>query len=196
MALVLMDVDGVLRTSRRDDGLVTCKEDQRILPDAEPAIRLLTDCGHTVALVTNQGWARETDWRPVVAALGALRRAVGLLPNYLYVCWHARDAGCTCRKPKPGLLQEAIASFPDALGTRRAVWMVGDAWSDMVAGTAVGARTVYVGDYPYKQLGKTKIPPAEELPQPDFIIRGGVLMAARLITGIERITVATLLKKG
>ncbi|MGN6108554.1 MAG: D-glycero-alpha-D-manno-heptose-1,7-bisphosphate 7-phosphatase [Kofleriaceae bacterium] len=52
-----------------------------------------------------------------------------------YYCPHAPDAGCTCRKPSPGLLLQAAAELE--LDLPRSI-MIGDKASDVVAGRAAG----------------------------------------------------------
>ena len=59
---------------------------------------------------------------------------------------------CSCRKPKPGLLQQAAEKYNIDLSQS---WMVGDSQSDAEAGKAAGCRTALLGDGPecdYKDL--------------------------------------------
>jgi D-glycero-D-manno-heptose 1,7-bisphosphate phosphatase len=59
----------------------------------------------------------------------------------IMVCPHRQDEGCLCRKPKTGLIRQAIQRWGiDAAGS----YMVGDRWSDIVAGHAAGLYTVFV----------------------------------------------------
>jgi len=55
----------------------------------------------------------------------------------VYICPHDPDAGCDCRKPKPGLLLQAAKEL--SLDLKRS-WMIGDAWTDVQAGQAAGVR--------------------------------------------------------
>jgi D-glycero-D-manno-heptose 1,7-bisphosphate phosphatase len=55
---------------------------------------------------------------------------------------HAPDSGCPCRKPKTGLIDEAVAAL--ALDPRRS-YFVGDKISDVAAGRAAGCHTVLFG---------------------------------------------------
>jgi D-glycero-D-manno-heptose 1,7-bisphosphate phosphatase len=56
-------------------------------------------------------------------------------------CYHDRGQGCTCRKPLPGLLLRAADRWQLDLGRS---FMVGDRWSDVLAGQAAGCRSVLV----------------------------------------------------
>ena len=60
----------------------------------------------------------------------------------ILVCPHDDVDGCECRKPKPGLLLEAMERFDI---DRDRSFMVGDRWRDVAAGHAAGCRTVQVG---------------------------------------------------
>jgi len=65
----------------------------------------------------------------------------------VFVCGHDDSAGCSCRKPKPGMLLEAATKWHiDCDGS----FMVGDGWKDMEAGQAAGCRTILL-DRPYNK---------------------------------------------
>jgi D-glycero-D-manno-heptose 1,7-bisphosphate phosphatase len=53
------------------------------------------------------------------------------------MCPHKPDDDCFCRKPKPGLLLQAAKEL--SLDLPRS-WMIGDAWSDILAGQNAGVR--------------------------------------------------------
>jgi D-glycero-D-manno-heptose 1,7-bisphosphate phosphatase len=57
------------------------------------------------------------------------------------VCPHRQDAGCRCRKPRPGLLRRAARRL--AIDLHRS-FMVGDRWHDVAAGRGAGCYTVFV----------------------------------------------------
>jgi histidinol-phosphate phosphatase family protein len=69
-----------------------------------------------------------------------LARAAGHVDAW-YFCPHLPDAGCACRKPRPGMLLAAAHDLDLDLG--RSV-LVGDKPSDLEAGRAVGTRIVLV----------------------------------------------------
>lgn len=97
-------------------------------------------------MVTNQrGIARgrmtEDDLRAVHARLGAELAGHGARIDAFYHCPHAAGA-CDCRKPEPGLLRQAQRDRPGIDFARAA--MIGDAVSDVEAGTRVGALTALI----------------------------------------------------
>ena len=61
----------------------------------------------------------------------------------IYMCPHVPEDECTCRKPQPGLLLQAAKELSLDLS---ASWMIGDAWSDLLAGQAAGVRGIITGE--------------------------------------------------
>jgi histidinol-phosphate phosphatase family protein len=73
--------------------------------------------------------------------LAEMLAAEGVTIAGWYWCPHVPDAGCTCRKPAPGLFFRAR----DELGViLEGSWIVGDRLSDMQAGREAGARSILV----------------------------------------------------
>jgi D-glycero-D-manno-heptose 1,7-bisphosphate phosphatase len=68
-----------------------------------------------------------------------LRKAVPV--EEIFVCVHDAADGCGCRKPKPGMLRAAAEKW--AIDLARS-FMVGDRWSDVEAGRAVGCYTILI----------------------------------------------------
>jgi len=67
----------------------------------------------------------------------------------------------------------------DAGGKLDQVWMIGDKWSDVMAGHNAGIKTCAVGDFGYVQKGTTPLPEGLKPPHlwvPDFAT------AVRIIT--------------
>ena len=145
---VFLDRDGVLNEPVVVDG-------QPLPPDSvadvvltrgvERACAALRQAGFLLIVVTNQpDIARGTRDRAAVDAINdELRRRLRL--DDVLVCPHDDDAGCSCRKPRPGLLLDAGRRWH--IGLDGSV-MVGDRWRDIEAGRGAGCRTVLVArDY-------------------------------------------------
>lgn len=143
--IVFLDRDGTLNV--RVPRYVTSPAELRLLPGAAAAVAALNRSGARVVLVTNQrGLATgELDLQQLEQVHGALRHRLsrsGARLDGILVCPH--DAGtCRCRKPAPGLFEQALsaASWADPA---RCV-MVGDMVSDVVPAAGLGMRTVLVG---------------------------------------------------
>jgi D-glycero-D-manno-heptose 1,7-bisphosphate phosphatase len=147
---VFLDRDGVLnRVVERDGGThpPASVEEFVFLPGAVEAVRRLHADGFVLVVVTNQpDVARGRQTREGVEAIHQRLRAE--LPMLdVWTCFHDDGDGCLCRKPKPGLLWQAM--FRRRLDLGRS-FMVGDRWSDVVAGQTAGCRAVLV-ETPYSR---------------------------------------------
>lgn len=141
---VFLDRDGVLNQTTVRDG-VTRPPDHlgefAFLPGVPDAVRRLADAGFALVVVTNQpDVARGVQSRERVEEIhDHLRRELPLLD--VLACYHDNGDGCACRKPKPGMLLEAARRWSINLEQS---FLVGDRWSDVLAGQAAGCRTVLV----------------------------------------------------
>jgi len=136
---VLFDRDGTLiedEPELRDPRAV------KPIARAREALDRLRAAGIQLGIVTNQH--RVGEGRLLPAELGNIHARVEELlgPFETWnVCTHARDEGCTCRKPQPGL----IAAAANALGVDpSACVVVGDIGSDIEAAAAAGARAILI----------------------------------------------------
>lgn len=145
---VFLDRDGVLNRVFERDGAThppACVEEFALLPGAAEAVRRLHAAGFMLVVVTNQpDVARGTQTREGVEAIHEQLRAELPMLEVL-ACYHDDADGCDCRKPKPGLLREAVRRW--AIDLRRS-FLVGDRWSDVAAGQAAGCRALLV-ETPY-----------------------------------------------
>jgi D-glycero-D-manno-heptose 1,7-bisphosphate phosphatase len=118
-----------------------------ILPGVAEGLARLRDAGFLLVVVTNQpDVARGTQRRDVVDAIHA--QLASTLPiDEFRVCAHDDGDACSCRKPKPGLLEDAARAAGIDLA---ASFMVGDRWRDIEAGRAAGCRTIFI-DYHYDE---------------------------------------------
>ena len=143
-----LDRDGVLNV---DHGYVHRLEQLDLIPGAAEAVRLLNQAGFLTIVVTNQsGVARglygEDDVERFNDEVRRQLAAAGARIDAFYYCPHhpqgtvARYAiACDCRKPKPGLLDQAARDF--AIDRARS-FMIGDKDDDMKAAAAFGIRGI------------------------------------------------------
>jgi D-glycero-D-manno-heptose 1,7-bisphosphate phosphatase len=99
-----------------------------------------------LAVASNQrGLARGLVSEATLTAIEAeIQRA--LAPHDVAIaafsyCPHELDAGCDCRKPKPGMILELASELQIDLASS---WMIGDSRSDVEAGRAAGTRTALI----------------------------------------------------
>jgi len=144
MKLLILDRDGVI--TQASDAYIKSVEEWIPLRGAIEAIAQLSKAGWTVAVATNQsGIARGYYDLATLDAMHARLRALvaeqgGELGLVVY-CPHGPDEGCTCRKPKPGMLH-TIAEHYGADLTE--CWFVGDSLGDLQAAEAVDSQPVLV----------------------------------------------------
>lgn len=141
---ILLDRDGTINVERRE--YVRSGSELVLLPGALAALVRLTALNVPIVVVTNQscvgrGLISSADLDTIHADLAATVRAAGGRIDAFYACTHLPNADCSCRKPRPGLLHQAMADF----GLRAAnCVMVGDSLSDCGAASAAGCRCILV----------------------------------------------------
>lgn len=169
---VLLDRDGTLIQERNYLARV---EEVELLPATAPGLRLLSQAGLGLAVLTNQsglsrGYFDQATLNAVHARLTQLLANEGVALAGIYVCPHAPDDDCDCRKPRIALAQRAAAelSFDPAMS-----FVIGDKPCDIELGRRLGATTFLVRTG-YGSLWE------RESPQADFIV-DDVLAAAHII---------------
>ena len=141
---VFLDRDGVLIRAPVVDGLprsIRSVEELELEHGALEACKALRAAGYLLIVVTNQpDVARGLLRRETVDAMHV--RLAELLPlDDIRVCPHDDADGCSCRKPKPGMLVEAALEHGIELAES---FMVGDRWNDVGAGRAAGCTCIFL----------------------------------------------------
>ena len=116
------------------------------MPGSLEAIARLCRCGYRIVVATNQsGVARGLFDLATLGAIHArMQQAVasaGGRIDAIFFCPHGPDAGCACRKPKPGLFVEILERFKVA---PIEVQAIGDQLRDLQAAHAAACRPVLV----------------------------------------------------
>jgi len=142
--VVFLDRDGVVNVNRPD--YVKNWDEFTLLPHVAEDIRRLNEAGYAVVIITNQsaigrGIISEATVEQLHAQMCHLLASQGAWISKVYYCPHRPDEQCLCRKPRGGLIQQALAELP--LDAERAI-MVGDHASDVAAGRACGLTTILV----------------------------------------------------
>ena len=143
-----LDRDGVLNIDR---GYVYKPENIEMVYGAAAAVRLLNEVGYYVFVVTNQsGVARglysEDAIEQVHGHMQEILRAEGAHIDAFYYCPHHPEGSvkefairCRCRKPEPGMLEQASRDWPIDLGRS---FLIGDRDHDLAAAAAFHIRGV------------------------------------------------------
>ena len=176
---VFLDRDGVLIENRAD--YVRDWSHVTLLPWTVDALRGFHANGLKIIVVTNQSavgrglisfeTAQEINNRLVKTIVEN-----GGWIDAVYMCPHQPQDKCVCRKPQPGLLLQAARELSLDLGSS---WMVGDAWSDLLAGQSAGLQgTIMVRT----GRGTSQLLEAQPAEIASFIVCEDLIGAYRAIT--------------
>ena len=143
---VFFDRDGVLN---EDIGYLYRQEDFHWIPGAKEAILHYNRQGYLVFVVTNQsgvarGYYQEDDVHRLHQWMQDQLASIGAHIDGFFHCPHHPEGTvdpyrmtCSCRKPEPGLIQQAMKEWP--VGKNRSL-LIGDKSSDVEAAHAAGIR--------------------------------------------------------
>lgn len=143
---IFLDRDGVLNHEIYD--YITRMEDFEILEYQIAPLKRLYDEGYLLIVITNQGGIAQK--RYTEETLAEMHKALaesfnkqGAAIKHAYYCPHHPTVSevCNCRKPKSGMLLEAIATYniDPALSV-----MIGDKERDVAAANGAGVRGILI----------------------------------------------------
>ena len=141
-----MDRDGVLNQKMPEGSYVRSVADFHPVPGVAEAIARLNRAGMRVVVVSNQrgialGLYSAADVRAIHTAFQKYLEGFGARVDGFYFCPHDKGQ-CNCRKPLPGLFDQAVAVFPQIATASSA--MIGDALADIEFGRRLGMLTVFI----------------------------------------------------
>ncbi len=162
---ILFDRDGTLIADRPPNDDVTAVS---VMPSAPGAVALAREWDCRVGVVSNQPAIAHDrfDMAGFRAVNNLIQRRIGGVDAW-FICPHAENANCDCRKPRPGLVLSAIRRF-ESDPQRTAV--IGDIAADVEAAANAGALGILVPN------GRTR---AEE-------IEAAPIVAADLVHAVRR----------
>ena len=138
---LFLDRDGVL--IENVDAYVRSWTDVSVFPGAIAALASLRQRDIKIFIVTNQavvgkGIITLAEAHQINEKLMDAVASAGGRIDKIYICPHRSDENCACRKPRPGLIRQAVEEFQ--IDLERSI-LVGDALTDIQAGQAAGIRT-------------------------------------------------------
>jgi D-glycero-D-manno-heptose 1,7-bisphosphate phosphatase len=118
-----------------------------ILEGVTEAISLLVEKKFLPVVITNQpDIARGLSSQQNVDSINQrISDMTGI--KYFYVCPHDDNHFCNCRKPRPGLINQAVLELNLTL---EGSILVGDRWRDIEAGQSLKLATYFI-DYSYEE---------------------------------------------
>jgi D-glycero-D-manno-heptose 1,7-bisphosphate phosphatase len=143
---VFLDRDGILNEKMPEHHYVTRWEEFRVLPGVPEALRRLNEAGLRLVVVSNQrgiakGLYTAADLEAIHAKFLRLLELEGARIDAFFICPHEENE-CNCRKPLPGLFEQAVARFPEIKAATSV--MIGDSPTDVEFGRRLGMKTIFI----------------------------------------------------
>ena len=145
MKVVFLDRDGVINC-KLDHDYVKCWDEFEFLPQSLEAISLLTKAEFQVIVVTNQACVNKGIISHVQLAeihrrmMEEIEQAEGRIYD-IYYSPHRPEENSEYRKPKPGMLLQAITEHNIDISQS---YLIGDSLTDIFAGKSVGCRSYLI----------------------------------------------------
>jgi D-glycero-D-manno-heptose 1,7-bisphosphate phosphatase len=168
---IFLDRDGVIIENRPD--YVQNWSQVKFIPGALKALAFLNQLPMRIVLVTNQaGIGRKIISPENAAAINQhIKRAIvdaGGRIDGTYICPHTPEDHCSCRKPKPGLILQAVHDLDIDLSKST---LIGDNLTDIQAGMAAKVKRIVlvrtglggIIELELPQLGLSNIPVYDNL---------------------------------
>jgi heptosyltransferase-2 len=140
---VFLDRDGTLNP---DTGYIRSSDQFELFPGVPQALARLKQAGARLIVVSNQsGVARGLfsigDLDAMHLKLRRLLDDAGASLDAIYFCPHHPDDQCNCRKPKTGMIDQAVRERRVDLSRS---YLIGDRVRDMVLAKRIGSRSILV----------------------------------------------------
>jgi histidinol-phosphate phosphatase family protein len=139
---IFLDRDGVIIKNRAN--YVRSWDDVALIPKAVLALKRVKLSPYKIVIVTNQSVVGR-GMISIEEAIQINKQLVAEITRYggridgVWMCPHAPEARCDCRKPEPGLFLQAAHAL--ALDLEQSI-MVGDAITDLMAAQTAGVSRI------------------------------------------------------
>jgi D-glycero-D-manno-heptose 1,7-bisphosphate phosphatase len=180
LGTVFLDRDGVLNEKKPESRYVTSWSEFDLLAGVAEAIGRLNRAGLRVVVVSNQrgialGLYTGADVQAVHSGLQNLLKTHNAHVDGFYFCPHDKEQ-CNCRKPLPGLFEQAVAEFPEIRAETSA--MIGDSLSDIEFGHRLGMLAIFIaGDTERQKPGAEAAAELADLRFPSLVEAVDALLA-------------------
>jgi D-glycero-D-manno-heptose 1,7-bisphosphate phosphatase len=168
---VFLDRDGVINRKMPEGQYVTGWQHFDLLPGVPQAIARLNQVGLRVLVVTNQrgvalGLYSAADVEAIHAQLRQDLAKDSAKIDGFYFCPHDKRS-CNCRKPLPGLFEQAQAQFPEIDPATSLI--IGDSLSDIEFGKNLSLKAIFIeGAAAHREHQKPGASKAAELADVSF----------------------------
>lgn len=143
---VFLDRDGVINEKAPEHEYILSWKDFKFFPDTLSAVSQLSKTDYKLFIITNQrgiakGKISQKGLEKIHEKMLKQINVFGGRIDKIYFCPHDNNQ-CNCRKPLPGMLDNAKKENNLCLEKS---WVVGDSLSDISLGRSRGCKTIYIG---------------------------------------------------
>jgi len=152
---LFLDRDGIVNL---DHGYVYKQEDFKFSQGIFELISLFIAQSYKIFIVTNQsgiarGYYTEADFKTLTSWMIETFKSHNIHIESVEYCPHLPTDGCNCRKPKTGMIDNILATWPIDLHTS---YMIGDKQSDMNLAKEAGIEhTIAISNTPLTHANYT-----------------------------------------
>jgi D-glycero-D-manno-heptose 1,7-bisphosphate phosphatase len=144
MNIIFLDRDN---TINYDPGYLSDPNLVQILPYVIDGLKLLNNAGYEFIIITNQsgigrGYYKEEDMHRVNQRILDILKSQNIFIKDIFFCPHTEEDQCMCRKPKPGLILQALEKYPTI--NLKTSWIIGDSLRDIFAGENLNIKGVLI----------------------------------------------------
>ena len=150
---IFLDRDGVLNKAivrNRKPYPPATIDELEILEGVYEGIQLLKHSGYKLIVITNQpDVARGLT---TIEKVNEINNSIIQLLNIdeIICCFHDDSEDCECRKPKPGMILEAVKKWDIDLSVS---YLIGDRWRDIQTAKNIGLTSILIKyDYDEKKI--------------------------------------------
>ncbi|MEW6407159.1 MAG: HAD-IIIA family hydrolase [Patescibacteria group bacterium] len=146
--IIFLDRDGVINKYPGDKKYVTSWEEFKFIRGSLTAIKKLTEADYKIFIVSNQAGVSKGLYSKkhldVITKnmLKRIEQSGGKIQDIQY-CLHKEEEDCSCRKPKPGLVNKILNKLKK-INNKSAIYIVGDDIRDIKTGINAKLRTILV----------------------------------------------------
>jgi len=117
MKVAFLDRDGTINVNHTDTGWAGITSPE-LLDGTLEGMRYLQQQGYEIIIITNQypigeGAVTQEYYDDFMVQLHAMLNEGGVFVKDVFFCPHRRDEGCSCIKPKPGMILKALEKYPE-----------------------------------------------------------------------------------
>jgi len=142
--ILFLDRDGVINEKRED--YVKSVNEFKFLPNILDALKTINDLGISIIIITNQSIINrkiisENQLKEIHDYMLKIIEKNSCKITKIYHCPHHPDEKCNCRKPNPGMIEQAVKDFKIDLSN---ALLIGDSNSDIEAANKMKIKSIKI----------------------------------------------------